>query len=56
MLTAPKFGWNARMAGVPAAEIDPIVADALPDGFAAPLAAAGIATIEAPSGGGRTAT
>jgi DeoR/GlpR family transcriptional regulator of sugar metabolism len=47
MVTGRKFGWNARMAGIPAADIDVLVTDALPAGQGADLKAAGVSVIEA---------
>ncbi len=47
MATGRKFGWNARMSGVPASEIDVLVTEALPDGQEAALKDAGVSLIEA---------
>lgn len=47
MVTGRKFGWNARMSGIPAADIDVLVTDALPAGSARDLDAAGVSVIEA---------
>ena len=48
LLTSHKLGWNSRMSGVPTAEIDILVTDAIAADVAASLELAGVSTIEAP--------
>lgn len=50
LVTSPKFTWSARLTGVPVAEIDVLVTDALPPDLRGGLAAAEIAVVEAPPG------
>ncbi len=47
MLTSSKFGKNARMSGVPTAEIDTIVTDAIPAQIKGTLGSAGVEVVEA---------
>jgi DeoR/GlpR family transcriptional regulator of sugar metabolism len=47
MLTSSKFGKNSRMSGVPTAEIDTIVTDAIPFQMKVALDGAGVEVIEA---------
>ncbi len=47
MVTGRKFGWNARMSGIPVADIDVLVTDSLPAGQGADLKAAGVSVVEA---------
>ncbi|MBI3503605.1 MAG: DeoR/GlpR transcriptional regulator [Proteobacteria bacterium] len=48
LLTGQKLGWNSRMSGVPTAEIDVLITEALDGELAAGLALAGVSTLEAP--------
>ncbi len=47
LLTSHKLGWNSRMSGVPTAEIDILVTDAIAGDLAEGLEQAGVSTIEA---------